>query len=125
MAVDPLIGQELGGYRITGFVGRGGMGSVYRARDETLRRDIALKLLQLDALDQIEALQKQVDAFAQRSGELPASWQMLVAASALPAIPVDPGGTPYELTESGRVVLSVRSTLFPLPLEPGPRTGAP
>jgi len=95
------------------------------APDDRGRQAAELKLLQLDALDQIEALQKQVDAFAQRSGELPASWQMLVAASALPAIPVDPGGTPYELTESGRVVLSVRSTLFPLPLEPGPRTGAP
>jgi tetratricopeptide (TPR) repeat protein/tRNA A-37 threonylcarbamoyl transferase component Bud32 len=47
---DPLIGQQLGGYRITGLVGRGGMGSVYRARDEALRRDIALKLLRLDAV---------------------------------------------------------------------------
>lgn len=47
---DPLIGQTIGGYRIVGLVGRGGMGSVYRARDEDLRRDIALKLLRLDDL---------------------------------------------------------------------------
>lgn len=53
---DPLIGQQLGGYQIAELVGRGGMGSVYRARDEALRRDIALKLLRLDAVgDQRDA----------------------------------------------------------------------
>jgi hypothetical protein len=43
---------------------------------------------------------------------------MLVGAGVLPGIPVDPGGTPYELSDSGRVTLSMSSTLFPLPLEP-------
>ncbi len=42
---DPRIGDELLGYRIEAFVGRGGMGVVYRAHDPRLKRSIALKLI--------------------------------------------------------------------------------
>jgi tetratricopeptide (TPR) repeat protein len=93
------------------------------APDDRGRQAAGLKLLQLDALDQIEDLQKRIDAFAEKRGERLRSWQMLVAAGVLPGIPVDPGGTPYELSDSGRVTLSMSSTLFPLPLEPGSRSG--
>ena len=38
-------GTTLGPYAVTALVGEGGMGEVYRARDTTLDRDVALKVL--------------------------------------------------------------------------------
>jgi serine/threonine protein kinase len=40
-----MVGQIVGKYRVLDRVGRGGMGTVYRAVDETLQREVAIKVL--------------------------------------------------------------------------------
>lgn len=43
--IDPLVGFALASYRITGVLGEGGMGAVYRAQQESPRREVALKVI--------------------------------------------------------------------------------
>ena len=40
-----LVGRSIAHYRITGRLGQGGMGEVYRARDTKLEREVAIKVL--------------------------------------------------------------------------------
>jgi len=85
------------------------------AEIEWLRHEADKRLAQLKALDDIELLQKQVDEFVARNGRLPTRWTV---------VPLDPTGTPYEFDPQGRVRLSERSPLFPLPAEPATRPPA-
>ena len=43
MSLSP--GTRIGAYEVTGLIGAGGMGEVYRARDSRLQRDVAVKVL--------------------------------------------------------------------------------
>ncbi|MBX3086203.1 MAG: protein kinase [Anaerolineae bacterium] len=42
-----LVGTTLGQYKITALIGEGGMADVYRARQESLKRDVAIKVMRL------------------------------------------------------------------------------
>jgi serine/threonine protein kinase len=45
MPETPIVGRVLGHYRVLEQVGAGGMGLVFRASDEQLERDVAVKVL--------------------------------------------------------------------------------
>jgi hypothetical protein len=95
------------------------------AEIDWLRRDAERRLSQLTALDQIDALQNLVDQVTKRDGAPPADWTPFLGGRPLPGVPVDPAGTPYEIDASGRVRLSMRSPLFPIPLEPQRLSASP
>jgi eukaryotic-like serine/threonine-protein kinase len=59
MATDDLIARSsppkrIGRYELKGRIGRGAMGVVYQARDEVMRRDVAVKVLTADLEDDPE-----------------------------------------------------------------------
>jgi len=71
--------------------------------DEKVKEMAQLRLLQLDAFDQIDILKKLFAAFKARTGRCPASWKELepiFRARRVPVdgsgAPLDPAGTPYE-----------------------------
>ena len=61
------IGQQLGSYEITGLLGKGGVGEVYRAKDTKLKREVAIKVLP-DAFsrdpDRVSRFQREAEVLA-------------------------------------------------------------
>ena len=51
-----MVGKTLGHYDILALLGTGGMGEVYRARDTTLKRDVAVKVLSAEFVDDPDRL---------------------------------------------------------------------
>jgi serine/threonine protein kinase len=45
LPIEPVIGRQVGPYKVINLIGRGGMGEVYLAQDSRLGRKVALKLL--------------------------------------------------------------------------------
>jgi len=84
-----------------------------------LRTMSRLRLLQLDALDQIDVLKRLVDDFTKRTGVRARTWEQLAAAGAIRGLPLDPSNTPYTLDpETGEIGVARNSELWPLPTEP-------
>jgi hypothetical protein len=87
------------------------------AENDWLRRDADRRLTQLQALDQIDELQRIVDRYTAATGERPDDWASIVRAQGWRGVPADPSGAPFELS-GGRVAMSPSSSLAPLPDEP-------
>jgi len=93
------------------------------ADNDWMKQNAERRLLQLDALDQIDKLQVIVREYQRRRGELPRSWSDVVVAGLLPAEPLDPLGIAYLLdADTGTIRVSPSSNLSPLPVEPPPIT---
>ncbi|GCE49516.1 serine/threonine protein kinase [Thermosporothrix hazakensis] len=58
-----LEGQQLDQYRILRFIGRGGMGTVYLARDTVLERDVAIKVIHMNEEFSEAELQENIELF--------------------------------------------------------------
>jgi len=86
------------------------------ADNDWLKNTAEIRLAQFDALDAIDALNLIVWRYEVRVGRMPGSWQELVSARVLRAIPLDPAGVPYVLDPVNEdVKLAQRSPLWPLP----------
>jgi tetratricopeptide (TPR) repeat protein len=89
------------------------------ADNQWLGNEAARRLVQLDALDQIDQLQAIVAAFTRETGRRPRSWADLVQAGLLRGVPLDPTGISYVLDpQTGAVTVARESKLYPLPTEP-------
>jgi len=72
--------------------------------DPSIRRNALTRLIALRVDDDITALQQVVNRYHAQTGQAPRTWQQLIEARLLPAIPQDPSGDSYDL-ENGIVYI--------------------
>jgi hypothetical protein len=89
------------------------------ATNDWLRNTAQMRMMQLDALDEIDQLKRAAAEYKNRKNKLPERWSDLIAAGLLRHEPVDPSGTAYTLNfATGEITVSGWSKLYPLPAEP-------
>ena len=77
---------------------------IYESTDDKFIRSNAAKRLRALEVDQVvPELEQRIQNYKERTGQLPASWQDLIAAGYLRGIPRDPTGAPYKLMPDGRI----------------------
>lgn len=89
---------------------------------EWIRTTANHRLMQLDAMDAIDALNRVTQRFVARTGRAPQHWGEVAAAERWRGVPTDPTGMLFALDQTtGRVSLSEGSPLWPLPGESAAR----
>ena len=58
VAAEPLVGLTIGGYEVVQAIGRGGMGTVFKAEQLSMSRPVALKILHPELTTDPEAVQR-------------------------------------------------------------------
>lgn len=111
---DPLIGQVLDGrYRVTEFIGQGGMSLVYKATHMALERTVAIKLLKPEYLGDVANVQR-----FRREAQAASSLQH-PNINAIYAVGVTLAGQPYLVLEflDGRSLAALLANEKPLSTE--------
>ena len=86
------------------------------SEEDWLRGEAERRLVQLDAMDQIDWLNTRIRSYVASHPEEPVTWDALARAGIVRGIPRDPTGEPYVLNEWwGTVTVSRSSRLYPLP----------
>lgn len=87
-------------------------GEVYRSARNALVRKSALEhLAALKAAEDMNALNRELEAYQKREGQPARSFADLDRAGLLHGVPVDPSGTPYVISASGKAALGPGSTI--------------
>ena len=82
-----------------------------QAGNEQIRKNAVDHLMAIEAAQEITKLGELVTLYNSRQGGSARSFQPLVAAGYLRALPRDPSGSPYILDAAGRVRLNPRSSV--------------
>ena len=67
-----------------------------QSTDEKVKNMARLRVFQVDAMDQIEAVQKLLNNFFERSNRCPSSWKEIEPVFRALRIPTEPGGAPLD-----------------------------
>jgi hypothetical protein len=86
------------------------------AETDQQRENAIMHLKQLDALDQMEILERVIQAYRGKTGAYPANWAELIENRFLPSTPLDPSGAPFVLEPEGKVGITPGSALGVLPV---------
>jgi tetratricopeptide (TPR) repeat protein len=95
------------------------------ADNDFMRQAAERRLVQLNTLDLIDRIEPVIFRYAQANPYDPLTWERLIAAGVLRGVPLDPTATPFDLNPWwGRLTVSEKSPLYPMPSEPRPRPQA-
>ncbi|MBI4465507.1 MAG: hypothetical protein HY647_12445 [Acidobacteria bacterium] len=77
----------------------------HSAEDELIRKNALQHLETLQALNDVEELERRAAEFREKTGCWPKSFREMISAGLLEGIPADPKGLPYQLQPEGKVTL--------------------